>query len=289
MGRLGFNHRLLRCVAVLVIGSSLGFGGALAVRAYKVRTSAPGLRIPSNPELGVDSDDLDLGSVYEADELQHSLRVSNRTDSEIAITDFVKSCNCITISPTTPVLIPAHGTARVNLSLDLTSKRPPGVEELTEPLRIELIAKCLTSTNETFSMTWPVRGTLLPTFWIDQPVVQLGMISEKQPATRFQLPVKLSGNVHAVSFEPQKHWRVTQIDEQGDSKSGTVMEISQLEARPLGEFSDWIRIVPIGRNNNPLPAKSIHVMGEVVRDVVPRPRELHFDFLPSWPHCPKGG
>lgn len=88
------------------------------------------------PMLVVDEQKLSFGEVWEDSAFVWILPIRNTTNKDVEIVEFMADCSCGRIEPPS-LKIPAHGTRKVHLTLDLRGKASPA--KGPNPFRIKLI------------------------------------------------------------------------------------------------------------------------------------------------------
>jgi hypothetical protein len=87
--------------------------------------------------LAVKLRDLDLGTVWEDDDLHYQLPIENRTSSDIRVVDFIPSCWCLDVKPRS-IVVPAWKTKLVDLALDLTHRVPGEIGLAEREFKVEI-------------------------------------------------------------------------------------------------------------------------------------------------------
>lgn len=114
----------------MIARPSLFWAGVIAIvvtAAMAYRYVAGGGSGDRPPPLSAAADTLHVGPVKPSSEYKHVLRIRNTTSKPIDVEELVSSCTCAAVSPA-QLTIPAHGEAKVTLTLDLVRYIKPGRE-----------------------------------------------------------------------------------------------------------------------------------------------------------------
>jgi hypothetical protein len=184
--------------------------------------------------------DLDLGTVWEDDNLHYRLPIENRTDSDIRVVDFVPSCWCLDLQPRT-LLIPSGKTKFVDVALDLTH-RAPGEIGLVEREFAEEITPVFDK-GKYHGHGWRLHGISKSRITLDTLSVDFG-----EAPVRGQSPVprKVLATVHV----PIDHLEVTtettiatvKVEHHKNHANTFELSISWNPALPVGLFKSQARI-----------------------------------------------
>ncbi len=184
--------------------------------------------------------DLDLGTVWEDDNLHYRLPIENPTDSDIRVVDFVPSCWCLDITPRS-LLIPAGQTKVVDVALDL-SHRAPGEIGLVEREFGEEITPVFDK-GKYHGHGWRLHGISKSRLTLDTLSVDFG-----EAPVRGQSPVprKVLARVHVpvdhVEVTTEPTIAIAKIEHHKNHPNIFELSISWNPALPVGQFKTQARI-----------------------------------------------
>lgn len=228
--------------------------------------------------LAVKLRDLDLGTVWEDDNLHYRLPIENRTESDIRVVDFVPSCWCLDITPR-PLLIPAGTTKLVDVALDLTH-RAPGEIGLVEREFGEDITPVFDK-GKYHGHGWRLHGISKSRITLDTLSVDFGEapVRGQSPAPR-----KVLATVHV----PIDHLEVTteptialvKVEHHKSHANSFELSISWNPALPVGLFKSQAKIELITPAGDRLRGAILPISGRMQPEVRLLPSRL---FLGSKP------
>jgi hypothetical protein len=230
---------------------------------------------PAAAVLVIPNAQLDLGLVSTSGHLQIPLDISNRSSDAVSVTEFLTSCGCAGVEPST-VLVGPGQSARVVLSLDLTkSWGPPLALGATEiPFEARVAAR-FTVNDEPDYQTWFVRGRAKPYFRTDPPRLTFGRRSVLQgdgEPLRFRL-LTLVPTDGIYTQSTSEGWDVR------IRPTGKVNEYSgecwATRPPPVGQHKVTVRLRLTGPGSALLDTDLV-IDGDVLPDVQPYPHRLMF-------------
>ncbi|HXG09834.1 MAG TPA: DUF1573 domain-containing protein [Gemmataceae bacterium] len=226
--------------------------------------------------LVIADNELNLGRVYETSAYEHRLRVTNSSDQPVTIIRFEKSCDCLGITPSAGVTLQPHETKTFDIKLRLASQLSSPNHWGGEPLRVSLSAVYSVQGHGQYSMHWLLNCLVVPTIRLSRSTIHLGTLSARQPLIEQSLDIEASDEVRWIDCESPRDWAVEIVPNQARSSPNKFRAIlrshGKLIPRPV---SDTLRLTPVSRAGERLPAKELRLVGEIVRDVIAYPREIH--------------
>jgi hypothetical protein len=131
--------------------------------------------------------------------------------------------------------------------------------------------------EETKETNWQLSCILVPTLRLKSSTIQLGIQSDRQPLIEQSVSIDAPDHVHWIESRAPAHWAIEVVRDQSSvpSHKFRVVVRSQGKLSPR-RVSDVIHLIPVSREEKRLPAKELKIVGEVVRDVMPVPREIHY-------------
>jgi hypothetical protein len=227
-----------------------------------------------NAALTIPEEELDLGRVWETNSHEHVVHITNLTDRPVTITNFEKTCNCVTITPYADVTLEPRETKAFALRLGLNSRTKPSDPMATEPFRVRFAAR-YEGQPEHAKAEWQLKAEVRPTIRLNPSVFRLGTRSDRQPIEE-HIQIEAGPGVESIEGEPAAGWglEISRVGAGEASRKFAGVLRRKGDARP-GTVSDVIRFHPLDDQGRRLPPKELKVEGEVARDVVADPRELH--------------
>jgi hypothetical protein len=250
----------LIALVLLLISCMVAFGLGILNRSNKIENSG----------LVVSPEWLHIGEVYEDDAFHWKLRVHNPTGEDIHILGFNTSCNCTRIQPSETV-VPARSFSDLELVIDLSRVPKQGQDNKDADFR-EIVVPT-------------IRGAVKrPKGWTLDGKVLYPLVIEPQRVV-FEFPLAPNGNRHAKQVKVVPHPSlVANLDVRCDLNKGNVVITKSKREYELtispdpqlggGTFDFFVTLNPIGMNGKQLPAKKVHVMGQIADPIKCLPPQL---------------
>jgi hypothetical protein len=129
-----------------------------------------------------------------------------------------------------------------------------------------------------------VRFTVQQTVQFDPPVVQLGVVSHREPI-RVKATITLRDPIQEVRVLPHSEWDVAVTPKGKDQR-----EVVATPTRPgMPRFvNDPFQVVPVGTDGQDRPARPLILSGEVKPDVVGSPSEVVLGRVRTGATCVEG-
>ncbi len=213
--------------------------------------------------------DLTFGPIPESEQIERELRLTNTSADTITIERFEKSCSCLGIEPAGRFTIqPGETTV---LRIKLKSAIPLGAKLTADGLFSETVSVDAVAAGVKpvrFSAT--IRFTVQQTVRFDPPVVQLGVVSHREPI-RVTATLTLRDPIQEVRVLPHSDWDVTVTPMGRDQR-----ELVATPARPgVPRFvNDPLQVVPVGSDGVERPARPLLIRGEVKLDITSTPADI---------------
>jgi hypothetical protein len=262
------GRRMRSRTAVLVI-----LGAVLAVAAGTVaarRLSAPRNGTPG-PEgevarLSVPEDRLDLGPVWESDEVYLTLPIENQESGPVEVESFSATCNCLSVEPRSFALRPGE-RRELRLRLDLTTKQSQG-----ENIGVRLTAKLNpgASGGKRLGPEWRVSGTLRRVLEVE-PAVYLGRHSELSAVPPQVVPVRALVPLASLSARSDIPGVDVSVRPPPAGSATHSVVITSTQPTPVGAFEWSITLHPVARSGESLPPRRVGVRGSIVPELDPHP------------------
>lgn len=268
-----FRSRTLKspkCVFVLLV---IGCAGAWLYGAWH---SVPPSALPPEYEeikgLAVKQRDLDLGTVWEDDNLHYQLPIENRTGSDIRVKELIPSCWCLDVKPRS-LVIPAGKTYQVDITLDLTHRVPGEIGLAEREFTVEI--------TPVFESGMPrVRGWALHGVSKSRMTLDILSVDFREATVRGQLPVprKVLATIHV----PVDHLEVTADPsvakvnvERHKSRADTFeLSVSWSNSLPVGPFNTHAVIDLISPEGERLRGATLPIAGRMKPEVRILPSRL---------------
>lgn len=229
----------------------------------------------------IPEEDLRLGRVYESKTLEHRLHIRNTGNEPVTIARFVKDCDCLGITPDKDVTLEPGETREFRMKLSPRSKVGYADYGQTIPYHVRFGAQYSKGGRGGFSADWELTCGMVVTLRPQPATIHLGTLSDRQPQIERSVTVETSKEVAWINCETPSRWAAEVSRDKRDSSPNkfhlTIRSAGDL--RP-GTISDVIRLIPLDSEGERLPEREIRINGEIVRDVVASPREIHFGRQP---------
>jgi hypothetical protein len=275
---LAAGKRTILRVALVVATVCLVIAGAWR---YRPGLSSPGVGESQATGLYVDPHGLNIGEVWEDSRVSWVLRIENRSDKEVPIERFYKSCDCTEIEPSS-VVVPAGQSRDVKLTIDLMRERTggtavgPGVKDFAT--RIAAVAG---AGSEGMSEEWVIRGRVKTAVQFEQSAIDFGTHSEReQPLPAKRILVQTFTDVDSLAARGNPTGFPVRVSRRRDDPSRFDLEISAVASLPVGEYRFDLAVEPVQAGGKRLPAKNLPVTAWLVPDLQATPPEIVLGAVP---------
>ncbi len=263
-------------VALLPIGSVIAYTSAIALHRWIYQGKHSQSSSGDSP-LSIPEQDLNLGRVYETNALTHQFRVTNVTNQPVTIARFLRTCECLGITPDAEVTIQPQDTKTFGVRLKLLSGGRYASPLDGEPFRVRFSAVYSTEDQAEQVEDWTLNCVIVPTIRFSQPVIRIGTQSQRQALIEQSLDLEAIHDIGSIDCEAPDHWAVQIVQEQ----SGSSSQKFRINVRSHGKLirrqvEDVLRLTPLTLRNEQLPTKELRIVGDVVRDIVAFPEEIHY-------------
>jgi hypothetical protein len=227
-----------RYVVTLATFSLLAMSLAWATRLH-IRDA------PNSGPLQVPDDGLDIGDVWENSDIQVSLPIKNVSGADVTISNFMVSCNCLSVNP--PSLnIARGGIARVTLSLNLLPKLS---EErgVVRTFAVSMVPQLDGSAHK--AGPWHVRGSVHPLpIQIEPNAIDLGAELLPEDDIYFEkFRVSSPYHLHDVVVQDKPPYVGIVKSRLGPDAFEFNVEVDPSRL-PVGPFSSVLRLRPVGED-----------------------------------------
>lgn len=208
-------------------------------------------------------DALNLGTVWETDQLEWTLPVENREEAPVEVESFSTTCNCLSVEPQSFVLEP--GARRdLRLQIDLGSQL-----KTTGEVNIQLVPQLKESGEgnqaKKLSPDWRITGQVRRALTFDRNVY-LGRHSElSQPLEPWTIPVEVLVPLESLTAECDVPGLAASLERHDGGKAS--LRLTPLLPFPVGELKGTVNLKPVLNGGERLPAPIMRFAGKIVPDV----------------------
>jgi hypothetical protein len=212
---------------------------------------------------------LNFGEAWEASAFALELPVTNQSGATVAVSEWAKSCLCLSVDP--PQLSLAPGETRpVRVTLDLAANLfDPRAGDPTREFETTLTA---VSGDKPVGPKWAIRGTVKNVLGRVPREHDCGLVSDlasEPPAHEFELkPVARLECLSAVVEPPLASATVVPVRADGSHVRVVVRPTLPV---PLGEWRATLRLLPVAVGGAALPPGQVKVVVRGGTDVQPYP------------------
>jgi hypothetical protein len=244
------------CVVAACLGAVLGW--AFRRPAHSVHGDEVIVRLSIPP------DALNLGTIWENEDFMWTAPIENREAEPIEVKSFGKTCNCLSIEPQSFVIRPGE-RRELRLHIDLISQTKP-TGEVAVRLWPQLRANSGTELAKHRAPEWTVSGQVRRALALDRSVY-LGRHSElAQPLLARTIPIEVLVPLESLSAQCDVPGFTASV-ELPQGKDKTVLRLTPPSYLSVGAFQGTIRLKPVLKGGEALPAREIRFSGKIVPDV----------------------
>jgi hypothetical protein len=123
---------------------------------------------------------------------------------------------------------------------------------------------------------WSLKAVIVPALRLNPPALRFGVRSDRQLEVPQIVRIEANDTIGAIDCQAPPGW--TAEITSGQAESHPADFLAKVKRKPDGNFgliSGVIRFCPVDREGKRLPPKEAGLIGEIVRDVVANPREIH--------------
>jgi Protein of unknown function (DUF1573) len=270
----------IRTIPVLILSSGAVLGVLLAARCYYGDKNTQAA--PPPVWLTVAGEELNLGDVYESASHEHVLHIRNASERPATIRWFERTCDCTEVPPDRDLILQPGETRAFTFHLTPRPQDKAAEPGKPEPRSIQLGATYVLEGDPTPRRAeWQVSCVLQPTIRFMPFEIDFGTISDRQLAIERSLDIAAAENIDQIEGEAPPNWGVEIQRQSGGSPGKKFKATFRSRGKPtLGRGSEVIRLYPVDGAGKRLPAKEFKLGGEIVVDVLPFPREIHYGRQP---------
>jgi hypothetical protein len=240
----------------------------------------PGRGNARAPErLVIPSSCLDFGEVWENKSFVWPVVVQNSGKENVEILDFASSCSCTAIEPRA-LTIPAGESREVRLTIDL---RPRKEADLTAELRnfdVTLWPRIGDKGTKASRLAWTINGRVRSAIRLEQRIVDLGRHSEaSQPLASQEVVVTSFVPLHGIIAKADSPDLQVSVAPKSESPAQFRVVVSP-KTFEIGAIKAEITLVPQQTEHQPLPGKTLTVVGRIVNDIEISPPSAAFGARP---------
>jgi hypothetical protein len=188
---------------------AIGVSILLLVGIYLVGMIIKNIRETSQPlkmveGLAIPSENLDLGEVWEANNVTLELPILNTSRRDVEVGKFISSCGCTEIRPSTLSIAPGE-TKKIFLTLDLTHRAASELGASRRPFRVAFYP-LIQNTDQRESSKWELHGTIKSRVTLDTPTIHFGsqpICGEKPASQRLLATVHVPCKGLEVNVDPR--------------------------------------------------------------------------------------
>ncbi len=214
----------------------------------------------SHISLWVPEEALNIGDVWENEDLAVVLPIENRGTSEAVVKEFSRTCNCVTVTPNTFVLQPHE---RIDLRLEVDISTTTG-KDLKVGLRPILAAE--PGGRKESMPAWKLVGRVRRPLKFERSVF-LGRHSEfAQPLPAWTIPVEVLTPLESIDATCDDSRFVAKVDIP-EKMGNAVLRLTQKAVLPVGAFEGTVILRPRATGGEVLPVRRLRFQGQIVSDI----------------------
>ena len=266
---------------IVIMASMLGLFVLVFWMAMKSRQM-----LASRAGLVVDEQYLSFGEVWETEQLDLDLPITNTTKRAIDVTGFLLSCECLEIQPDS-LTIPPGETRICHLKLNLLARQDQNIAAATDfakggPAttraykRVNVKIVPVTAGSTSWQQGWVIHGSVrqMVSFKPAQVSFTESLVKGmRYPSAAVKVAVKVPVENVIVDCDP--HMAKFSLERLENSLTEYILRIAPKEELPIGLFAFPIRLRVITGKGETLQSRSLFVRGEVVEDVQAIPSRLY--------------
>jgi hypothetical protein len=227
--------------------------------------------------LVVDPQYLDFGEVWEDPKFVWTLPIENRSAADITIPEFSASCTCLGIDPQS-LTVPAGQTAKVRLTLDLTTERPKRWDGSPRKFEVRVYPEL---ENGLRHPGWKVHGRVRSAVTYEPRVLDFGeslVMGQSFDSRAVEVTAHMPLDSLVGSWDQAlAAVQVIRLPEDPHKFSLQVQPRANLSVGPL-KFA--ITLQPISQDGTRFPGVQVPVEGRVMDDVQVTPSKVLFGARP---------
>jgi hypothetical protein len=215
---------------------------------------------------------LDFGEVWEQKAFAWEVVLENRTDADVRVPSFVTTCGCVALSPRS-VTVPARGTAKLAVTLDLTHRGPGEETAAVRPFTVGITPVGIGQGPRQAS--WVVHGTVKSRVTLNPLYVHFSeMAVQGQAPPRRKVVVTAHVPVDALEAFVNPAIATVEVKRSKDDRSRFELTVAPLPTLPPGPFSCTGTIALQEAGCGRCPAAIFPVEGQMMPEVRPFPAKL---------------
>ncbi len=163
-----------------------------------------------------------------------------------------------------------------SIAISLVSRSRSISESAGEPDEVGLSAIYSIGEQVQTPTSWQIRATVLPTIRFSPPAIHLGSESIRREAIEREIAIEAIGSVTRIESSSNPFWAVEIApNKQASPGNQFRMKVRARDIKSPQRVADTIRLTPITREGQSLPAKEIKIDGDIVDDVVAVPAQVY--------------
>jgi hypothetical protein len=219
-------------------------------------------------------DRLDLGDIWESNEVLHTLPVRNTTDRAIEVLEFRSSCNCVSVDPKA-VTVPAGQQVELHLKLSVLTAGASKPDPVCRDLEISVLP--IVRGGFFSQQEWRLHGKLRRSLQFDRTVVQFAAplvqgwpFQTETVRVSALLPVR---DLHVRYDRRQVSAKLTRV---AGGSSDFDLSITPLSTLPRGRFRAALSVAAVPAEGPELPPRTLLVSGLICDNIESVPSETRF-------------
>ncbi len=223
------------------------------------------------PALVFAAEDLTFGPIPESEPVERELRLTNTTAEPITVERFETSCSCLGVEPAGSLTLAAGETKtlRIKLKAAIPSNAKLSGDGLFDET-VTVTAVVPTTVHPTGRLRAEFRYTVRQTVRFEPAVVQLGVVSHREPLTA-KATLTLRPPIADVRVLPHPEWAVKLADGGNGRREIVATPIRPGVPRAV---NDTLQFVPVGSDGVDRPARPLTLRGEVNHDITSSPTDI---------------
>jgi hypothetical protein len=215
---------------------------------------------------------LDFGEVWEQKAFPWEVVLQNRTDADVRVPSFVTTCGCVELSPRS-VTIPARGTAKLAVTLDLTHRGPGEETAAVRPFTVGITP--VGTGQGSRPASWVVRGTVKSRVTLNPLYLHFGeMAVHGQTPPRRKVVVTARVPVDGLEAFVNPAIATVEVKRSEGDPNRFELTVAPLPTLPPGPFSCTVSLTIQEAGCGRCPAATFSVAGQMQPEVRPFPAKL---------------
>ncbi len=215
---------------------------------------------------------LDFGEVWEQKDFPWEVVLENRTDADVRVPSFVTTCGCVDLSPRS-LTVPAHGTGKLAVKLDLTRRGPGEETAAVRPFSVGITPHG--SGQGTRPASWVLHGTVKSRVTLNPQYVHFGeMAVHGQTPPRRKVLVTAHVPVDGLEALANPDVATVEVKRSEGDPSRFELTVAPRPTLPPGPFACTVTIALQHAGCGHCSAATFSVAGQMQPEVRPFPAKL---------------